>query len=68
MVPNLDIRRRARAAGVPLWQLAKALGISEPTITRRLREELDGEEKERYIQLINSLEEGDSIAEVKTKP
>lgn len=34
---NGFVRRRAKEAGVPLWRIAVALGISEPTITRWLR-------------------------------
>lgn len=42
---NNDIKLLARGSGVPLWKIAQALGISEPTLTRRLRRELS--EKER---------------------
>lgn len=42
---NEDIKLEARGNGVPLWQIAEKLGISEPTITRRLRKELTAEEK-----------------------
>ena len=37
---NQVIRREARACNVPLWRIAVRLGISEPTMTRRLRTEL----------------------------
>ena len=36
-----------------LWWLAKILGTSESTITRRLRDELPEDEQERIIQLID---------------
>ena len=36
---NQAIRREARACNVPLWRIAVRLGISEPTMTRRLRTE-----------------------------
>ena len=42
---NLDIRRLAKAEGIPLWRCAEAMGISEPTLTRRLRRELSSDEK-----------------------
>jgi len=52
---NRDIKLFARGAGVPLWKLAKALGVSEPTLTRRLRMELSKDEKKRIHSLINEL-------------
>lgn len=45
---NLEVRKSARAAGVPLWAIAKTIGVSEPTLTRWLRFPLP-EDKERRI-------------------
>lgn len=43
---NQEIREKAKAAGIPLWRVAEALGVSEPTIIRTLRHELpDGGER-----------------------
>ena len=55
MVANVIIRRQARALGVPLWQIAKHLGISEATMTRRLRSELSENEKAEILEIISSL-------------
>ena len=55
---NHDIRSFARKKGVPLWEVAHSLGISEPTITRRLRQELPATEKEKIRLLINGIAEG----------
>ena len=44
---NLELRRTAKANGVALWQIADKLGISEPTMTRRLRSELPENEKQK---------------------
>ena len=52
---NTDIRRAARANGVPLWKLADRLGISEPTLTRWLRKELPEEQKQEFLQIIAEL-------------
>ena len=41
---NLTIRKFAKEKNVPLWAVADALGISEPTMTRKLRHELEPEE------------------------
>lgn len=49
---NEDIKLEARGNGVPLWQIAEKLGISEPTMTRRLRKELNTEEKARIRAII----------------
>jgi len=49
---NLDIREAAKAKGVPLWSIAKHLGISEPTMTRKLRTELPEAEKKRMLDVI----------------
>lgn len=55
MKANQDIRQEARAANIPLWKIAHALGISEPTITRKLRFELPDEEKIKIFEVIKSL-------------
>lgn len=52
---NMDIRFRARVAGVPLWKIAEKMGISEPTIMRRLRKELSPEEKQKYFDAIQTI-------------
>jgi hypothetical protein len=52
---NQEIRLAARGAGVPLWQLAEALGVSEPTMTRKLRHELSDDEKARILTIIHEL-------------
>ncbi len=49
---NEDVKLEARGNGVPLWQIAEKLGISEPTITRRLRKELNAEEKAKIRAII----------------
>lgn len=57
MCANTDIRRTAKANGVPLWKIALAMSISEPTMTRRLRQELSPDEKAKYFEIINELKE-----------
>ena len=54
---NMDIRFKARAAGVPLWKIAAKMGVSEPTIHRRLRKELSRKEKKVYFDLIHEIAE-----------
>lgn len=52
---NIDIRKTAKTAKLPLWAIADAMGISEPTMTRLLRRELPEEEKQRILAIIRNL-------------
>lgn len=52
---NTDLRKAAKAQGVPLWKLAHAAGISESTMTRKLREPLAEKEKAHFLDLIRKL-------------
>lgn len=53
---NEDVRRAARAAGVPLWRIAAELQISEPTLTRWMRVPLPDDKRNRIMQAIPVLE------------
>ena len=55
---NQEIREAAKKSKVKLWQIADKLGISEPTMTRKLRHELADEEKHRILNIIHELAEG----------
>ena len=48
MERNARLRGALRAARVPLWALADALGISENTLIRHLRRELEPETEREY--------------------
>lgn len=52
---NQDIRRTAAGAGVKLWQIAEALGISDCSLSRKLRRELPPEEKQKIFVIIREL-------------
>lgn len=52
---NFDVRRCAWEQGVCFRRLALALGISEPTLYRKLRVELADSEKKRFIKAIERL-------------
>lgn len=52
---NQALRQAAKAAKVQLWRIAEALGISEPTMTRKLRRELPENEKQQMIKIIEQL-------------
>lgn len=53
---NADVRETAKRAGVFLYQIAKAMGISEPTMTRKLRYELSDSEKRQMLEIIRCIE------------
>lgn len=52
---NADIRAAAKNAGVFLYQIAAAMGVSEPTMTRKLRFELSDAEKKPIFEAIERL-------------
>ena len=52
---NLFIKNYAQAKGVCLWEVAMKLGISEPTLYRKLRVEFDEETKSKVISIIDSI-------------
>ncbi len=53
------IKEYARKRRVPQWQIADALGVSEPTITRMLRHEVPEEKLNHIIQIIDRLATGE---------
>ena len=54
-IKNQDIRQAAAVAGIRLWQIADKLGISDCNFSRRLRRELDAEEKNKVLSVIEEL-------------
>lgn len=61
---NLELRKAAKAAGIPLWRIADAIGVGEATMTRKLRHELPENEKKQRLNLIKQLaREGENADE-----
>ncbi len=54
---NTEIRLAARGTGVPLWQVADYIGVSEATLTRLLRKPVDENTKKRLLDAIKSIKE-----------
>ncbi len=52
---NQDIRRAAKDAGVKLWEIAEAIGISSAWLSVRLRKELTPDEKAEILAIIYRL-------------
>ena len=56
----MEIRVAADSAKVRMWQIAKELGISEFTFSRRMREEFPAEKKQEILDVINNISQGRS--------
>lgn len=57
MKANSTVRERAREQGVFLWEIAQAIGKSEPTVIRMLRIELPEERKTELLRIIDQIAE-----------
>lgn len=55
MKENLEVRRAAKTAKIPLWKVAAGVGISEPTLIRWLRFPLPTEKERRIMTVIQEL-------------
>ena len=54
---NEDVRKAARVADVPLYAVARELGISEPTLYRWLRFPLSADREKDVLGAIERLEQ-----------
>ena len=52
---NNDIKEAAKRAGIRLWQVAEAYGMNDGNFSRKLRQELPQEEKEKILAIIDRL-------------
>lgn len=52
---NKEIRNAAKNAGIRLWEVAAAYGINDGNFSRKLRQELPQEEKEKILAIIDQL-------------
>lgn len=59
---NKDIRTYAKENNVKLWQIAKAMGISDPTMTRKLRSELPEQDKQTFRRIVDELSAQDATS------
>lgn len=55
MKHNLTIRDEASRSGVRLWQVAERMGLTEFTLSRKLRHELSDEDQARVLEIIRDL-------------
>lgn len=54
---NIDIREYAKKKGVKLWKIASALHINDGNFSRKLRQELPNEMKQKIFQIIDQISE-----------
>lgn len=59
-MPNSEIREIIRRNRIFHYEIAGALGISEPAFSRWLRIEMDAERKEKVVQAIENIKEARS--------
>lgn len=53
---NQEIRMEAKRAGVRLWEIAERLGVNDGNFSRKLRRELNPEERGKILAIISDLE------------
>jgi DNA-directed RNA polymerase specialized sigma subunit len=59
---NQEIREAVRHAGLFLWEIAEAYGISDSNFSRLLRKELDADTKARIYSIIAELSKSKKIS------
>ncbi|MGN1379980.1 MAG: hypothetical protein ACI4W0_00275 [Bacilli bacterium] len=52
---NQEIRNYAFCKNVKLWKIADKLGITDSSLSRKLRKELSEEEKQKIFKIIDEL-------------
>lgn len=55
MSANREIREKAKANNVRLWQIAEQVGINDGNFSRKMRKELPQQEKEKILKIIDDL-------------
>ena len=55
MRANADVRKKAKEAGVFLWEVASEYGVNDGNFSRKLRLELPKEEKWKILEIIDRL-------------
>lgn len=60
---NQDIRMEVRGAGIKLWQVGEALGMSDSTFSRCLRHELSDSKKAEIRKVIRNMSDNRDAAQ-----
>ncbi|MFA7255970.1 MAG: helix-turn-helix domain-containing protein [Kiritimatiellales bacterium] len=53
---NIEVRMKVRRAGITLWEIARELDVSEPTLYRWLRADLDPDVLSKINKAIEKLD------------
>jgi predicted XRE-type DNA-binding protein len=56
---NFEIRRAMKENRLFSYEVAAALGIADSTMSRKMRKELDEEEKQKILEVIEKLARGE---------
>ena len=59
-VNNMDLRDYAKSKGVKLWQIAEKLNINDGNFSRKLRKELQDQEKKKIIMIVDEVANSES--------
>lgn len=54
---NADVRKAMRDKRIPAWAVGAELGVHENTVLRRLRFELNAQDKQEFFRIIDKLAE-----------
>ena len=52
---NIEIRQALKEKRLFSYEVAEALGIAETTMSRKMRKELDADEKKKILEVIDKL-------------
>ena len=55
LTANKEIKVRAKARGVLLWEIADKLDLTDSNFSRKLRRELSPDEKQRIFSIIDEI-------------
>lgn len=55
---NIEIRTALLEAGMKKWELADRLGIPDSSLSRKLRKEIQGDEKQKILNIIGEYKKG----------
>ena len=55
---NADLREKISSSGIKQWELADRLNISEGTLTRRLRHEVNEAQRNEILTALDDIRSG----------
>ena len=58
---NMELRLYAMGKGVRMWQIAEKFGISEAYFCKKMRNELEQEEADKFRKFVDEIAEGENV-------